>query len=265
MNPDRKAKLHRFYEEVWNEGNIEATGHYFAQDYNEHNPVPGQTSAGLAGAKEAFATYKTAFPDLEFTVEEMVISGDSAVIRWHAVGTNTGPLLSLPATGRKIAVSGMDWFRFEDNHIQEGWHQFDQLGLGQQLGMSASPQAVGVVQAAYAAFGQGDMASMLALFTDDAVFTLPAALPWGGVYQGKAEIVTMFQKLAQHLDFTRFDVTQLLGAGELIVAVGRWEGLTKPGGKVTGTNFLMRWDVRGDKIARFEDFVDAGAVHAAFA
>ena len=55
----------------------------------DHNPTPGQRP-GLEGAKQAFAAYRTAFPDMQFTVDDVIAEGDKVVSRITARGTHTG-------------------------------------------------------------------------------------------------------------------------------------------------------------------------------
>jgi steroid delta-isomerase-like uncharacterized protein len=86
------------------------------------------------GMKEAKG-WRSAFPDLAVNVDLMVAEGDLVAVRWTARGTNTGSGNGIPATGRKVQVSGTAIFRFVDGRIAEEWTSANTLGLLTQLGL----------------------------------------------------------------------------------------------------------------------------------
>lgn len=86
------------------------------------------------GMKEAKG-WRSAFPDLAVDVDLMVAEGDLVAVRWTARGTNTGTGNGIPATGRKVQVSGTAIFRFVDGKIAEEWTSANTLGLLKQLGL----------------------------------------------------------------------------------------------------------------------------------
>ena len=79
--------------------------------------------------------WRSAFPDLTVNVDLMVAEGDLVAVRWTARGTNTGTGNGIPATGRKVEVSGTAIFRFEHGKIAEEWTSANMLGLLRQLGL----------------------------------------------------------------------------------------------------------------------------------
>jgi steroid delta-isomerase-like uncharacterized protein len=76
-----------------------------------------------------------AFPDLTFTVEDMIAAGDKAVARWTAHGTHQGAFMGIPATGKSFKMNGMAIARFAGGKAVEGWGLQDTLGLMQQIGI----------------------------------------------------------------------------------------------------------------------------------
>jgi len=50
--------------------------------------------------------------------------------------------LGLPATGRRAQFTGMVFVRIKEGKLVEGWNNFDQLGMLQQLGIVSLPSAV---------------------------------------------------------------------------------------------------------------------------
>jgi predicted ester cyclase len=86
---------------------------------------------------------RTAFPDVRFEVHELLAEGDVVACRSTMTGTHLGHLGLVPpgldATGRRIEIAHMYFFRFADGRVSDLWHLWDTPGLLRQLG--ASPQA----------------------------------------------------------------------------------------------------------------------------
>ncbi len=76
---DNKALVRRFYEEVWNRGNLAAADDIFAEDYVRHDLRPGHALPGPAGQKKIAADFRAAFPDLRMTVDLIVAEGEMVV------------------------------------------------------------------------------------------------------------------------------------------------------------------------------------------
>jgi predicted ester cyclase len=94
----------------------------------------GKPFKGPAGAKESIGRLREAFPDITFTVEEMIAEGDLVATRWTATGTNDGEFMGHEPTGRQGTIDGMTIQRFENGRIVEGWTQQDALGLLRLIG-----------------------------------------------------------------------------------------------------------------------------------
>lgn len=133
-----KAIIHRAVEEVFSQGKLDVVDELFAVNYISHNAPPG-LAAGTAGIKQLVTLYRTAFPDLHFTIEHMFAEGDKVVDHWTMYGTHQGELLGIPPTNRSIKVKGIEIDRLANGKIVENWVNFDQLGLLQQLGVVPVP------------------------------------------------------------------------------------------------------------------------------
>jgi steroid delta-isomerase-like uncharacterized protein len=129
-----KALIRRFYEEVWNKGNLDAAEEVFAADYVRHDLRPGNPLAGPAGQKKIAADFRAAFPDLHMTIDLMVAEGDFVVSRWTTEGAHTGAWGDVPPTGKRARFSGVNIFRLEHGKVVELWNHRDDLGVMQQLG-----------------------------------------------------------------------------------------------------------------------------------
>ena len=138
MSSDNKALVRRWFEEVWNNGRVEAIDELMGPRCVVHGLGPG-TMDGPAGFKPFHASYRDAFPDVTLTIDDIVGEGSIVAARWSGTGTHRGNGLGLPATDRAIRFTGMTFARVENGKIVEGWNNFDQLGMFQQLGAIAAP------------------------------------------------------------------------------------------------------------------------------
>lgn len=134
MSAENKALVRRFFEEVFNQGNLDLTDEMYDPGYIDHNRPPG-LPPGVAGLKALVGMYRAAFPDVRMKIEDQISEGDKVVTRWTATGTHQGDLMGIPATGKVATVTGIDITRIVGNKIVENWNQFDQMGMMQQLGV----------------------------------------------------------------------------------------------------------------------------------
>lgn len=127
------------YEQEWvdglNRGDVSTADKAFAPDCVIHITGSPERNLGLAGFKQMVAGLLAAFPDLRFTIEDQVVSGDKVTTRWTAEGTNTGPLGEVKPTGKRIRVDGLILDRVVGDRVAERWEQWDQMGMMQQLGL----------------------------------------------------------------------------------------------------------------------------------
>ena len=137
-----KAVLQRFWDEVWDQGNLDVVDEIFHPNFVDHGLAPGLSKQGPEGAKEAVMQFRTAMPDLYLRCDMMIAEGDKVLSLWESGGTQTGPLGSargtIPPTGNKGIVRGMTLNELEDGKIIAAWDNFDILGMLQQLGVIPS-------------------------------------------------------------------------------------------------------------------------------
>jgi steroid delta-isomerase-like uncharacterized protein len=134
MDSDNKAVVRRFYEEVWNRGNVDVAFDVFADDYLRHDLRPTQAPPGGAGQAKVAADFRAAFPDLSFHVDLIVEEDDLVAARWTASGTHSGRWGDVPPSGSKVTFHGVNFFRLRDGKVVELWNHRDDLGLMQQTG-----------------------------------------------------------------------------------------------------------------------------------
>jgi steroid delta-isomerase-like uncharacterized protein len=133
-----KELLRRFYEEVFNQGNLAVVDSLVAPDVVDHD-LPAGMPGGSEGAKLLFAGFRQAFPDLHLTVEDVIVEGNRAVARGTMTGTHRGTFLGVPPTGRRFSIHWIDVYRIEGGLIRETWHLEDFLGMLVQLGAVPAP------------------------------------------------------------------------------------------------------------------------------
>jgi predicted ester cyclase len=139
---ENKALVRRFYEEVWDKGNVEFAREVFHDDYVRHDLRPTQSQPGGAGQAKIASDFRRAFPDLRWRVDLILGEGDLIVGRWTATGTHTGTWGTIEPTGKRAKFSGVNIFRFQDGKVIEIWNHRDDLGLATQIG---SPVYAGAV------------------------------------------------------------------------------------------------------------------------
>jgi steroid delta-isomerase-like uncharacterized protein len=131
------AALTKFSEAV-NTGKFDLFEEAVSPQNVDHDPAPGQVQ-GPEGYRTYFTGLRTAFPDLKVSLEALVADDDSIAFAYTITGTQTGPLLGIPPTGKKIKIRGMQISKFKDGKMVERWGSSDELGLLQQLGVAPLP------------------------------------------------------------------------------------------------------------------------------
>ncbi len=140
MRTTNEAMLRRWFEEIWNQGNIDVADRLLDPEGVLHDAaVSGKQTISLLEFKAQARALRAAVPNIRFDVDVVVDNGAYGAARITVRGTHTGEGLGIPPTGRAFCVSGIVMGRFRDGRIVEGWNCFDMLGLWEQLGMLSRP------------------------------------------------------------------------------------------------------------------------------
>jgi uncharacterized protein YbjT (DUF2867 family) len=115
-----KAVVRRVFEEVIPAGDRDGMRALMAPDFLDHDPLPGQPDGAEAGAYVVDAMHG-AHPDLRFAIDDLVAEGDRVTIRWTLRGTQTGPLLGRPPSGRPVELKAIVIFRLAAGRLAERW------------------------------------------------------------------------------------------------------------------------------------------------
>jgi steroid delta-isomerase-like uncharacterized protein len=124
MVTENKLILRRFFEELFNQGDLTAADEIISVAYRNHNAVPGELP-GREGLKQWVAQMRTAVRDLYLTIEDQIAEGDKVVTRWTATGIQQGGFASLPPTGKPMVLTAIQIHLVVDGQIQESWLTWD--------------------------------------------------------------------------------------------------------------------------------------------
>jgi len=119
----------RYYEDVWDQGDMEAAEELVAPEIVLNGWAPG-----LEGLKEVIVGTRRSFPDLKYTIEDVIQEDDKVVVRFLFQGTHRGVYRDIEPTGIEISYSGIGIWRVENGKLVEHWSNVDLYGLMQQLG-----------------------------------------------------------------------------------------------------------------------------------
>ena len=136
---EAEALLRRIFDEVINEGNIDAADELFTEDYVDHGPM-GELH-GREAFRQAVAQWRDAFPDVHCSVADVFGQGDRVAWLVRTTGTHTGDGLGFPATGKRIDTLSANIGRFRDGKAAEHWSEQGMLPMLMQIGVVPAPGA----------------------------------------------------------------------------------------------------------------------------
>ncbi len=134
LNKAHEQLITRYFEEVWNQGNLDVLDEIISLDYINHTPGMPNPIPGPLGLKPIIAGMRIAFPDLHYVIENMVISDNQVAVHTTMHGTHNGDLFGLSPTHKSVKINQMQIERIVDNQIVEHWRVTDELAMLRQLG-----------------------------------------------------------------------------------------------------------------------------------
>ena len=139
MTADTNKLVMRRFTEFINTASEKLASELIAPDAIFHVPGRSEPMRGPAGYLAIIGMMRGGFPDIQWTLEEMIAEGDKVAARFTMRGTHSGTFLGVPPTGKAIAVQAMNIYRLRDGHFIEEHGQPDMLGLMQQIGAVPTP------------------------------------------------------------------------------------------------------------------------------
>ena len=135
---ENEAMARRWYEDAFNGADLSVLDEILSPDFVYHSG--GLTTQDIDRIKEVtFTSVLTGFPDLEYTIDQVIRQNEFVVLIWHADGTQSGEFLGFPPSGKHVSWTGINVMRFACGRVAEVWAQFNALGRLQQIGAIATP------------------------------------------------------------------------------------------------------------------------------
>jgi len=129
-----KALAQSYFEKLINVHNLEAVDELFDPGIGFHDPaIPGGNISGLGAVRLFFTTFFAAFPDVRFTIEDMLAEDDEVSARFTWRGTHRGKFLGIIPTHKQVTVPGTNIFHIKDGKIVEVRVCMDTLLFVKQL------------------------------------------------------------------------------------------------------------------------------------
>jgi steroid delta-isomerase-like uncharacterized protein len=136
---ENKALARRWFEDLFNAGNLEVADEIIAPDHVNHDPTLPDIPSGPEGQRQIVNLYRGAFTNAHISVEDQLAEGDKVVTRWSSSGTHQGELMGVAPTGNQVTITGVTINRLSDGEIVESWSNYDALGMMQQIGAVPEP------------------------------------------------------------------------------------------------------------------------------
>lgn len=144
MLEQNKAIVRRYLDEVFTKGNLALMDEIGSSNFVSHDPAAGGEIHGLESVRQFVEAMHMFFPDIVFTIEDMLAEGNLVAARWTMRSQHEGEGLGLPATNLPVTVCGASFLRLVDGKIEEEWISLDTLRLANDLGWLTPRSGVNV-------------------------------------------------------------------------------------------------------------------------
>lgn len=131
---EKNKMLMSCFVEFINTASEELSLKLISPDAEFYAPVQTEPLRGPAGYMQIINMMRGGFPDIQWTLMEIIAEDDRIAARFIMRGTHQGTFFGIPATGKQIEVQAMNFYRFSDGKIIGEHGQPDLLGLLKQLG-----------------------------------------------------------------------------------------------------------------------------------
>ena len=141
MSTEENKAIVRRYREAHNTNNMDLLDEVLAPSFAAHEMLPNAPRTP-EGAKMIHQGNLAVFPDLQTRTDALMAEDDKVVERWTMMCHHSGApffIGNLPASGRKVEVSGITTYRIAGGKIVETWANMDFMGVLQQVGLIPAP------------------------------------------------------------------------------------------------------------------------------
>jgi steroid delta-isomerase-like uncharacterized protein len=128
----------KMYKAVWNQVFIDRDINLIdSESFDDQATVVTATGniTGLDSFRDYYNNFLTGFSDAEFTFIDIFGQGDNIVKHWNLKGTHDGEMFGIPATGKKVDLSGTTIVKMKDGKILQEQDFFDNHSFLSQLGL----------------------------------------------------------------------------------------------------------------------------------
>jgi steroid delta-isomerase-like uncharacterized protein len=134
MSNANRHLVQKLFNDLFNRDNLAVADEIIAANHVNHDPATPVFGKGPDGQKQIVTLYRKAFPDLHFTIDQIIDADDFLAVRYTATGTHKAELRGVAPTNKTVKVEGEAIYRISRGKIAESWVYWDALGLMQQLG-----------------------------------------------------------------------------------------------------------------------------------
>jgi steroid delta-isomerase-like uncharacterized protein len=136
MSAQKMEISRNFLEGVWNRRDMSVIDRLIAHDFVQNGPMTDRFSHGPAGLREFVSAFLTGIPDVKCSIDRQENEGDLVRTWVTFTGTQTGQLMTIPPTGKKVAVPVLITDRVYGGQIVETWGEWDPNEMLRQLGVA---------------------------------------------------------------------------------------------------------------------------------
>ncbi|HEX4170780.1 MAG TPA: ester cyclase [Bryobacteraceae bacterium] len=122
--------------QLWNTGNSEIAKKLYSDEAQRTDPNQPESARGSQEIARYVAEVRTGYPDFQLEIKDKVSEANRLVTHWICTGTHKGEFQGIPATGKRIKISGLALARIENGKIAEEHVYFDRLTMMEQLGVA---------------------------------------------------------------------------------------------------------------------------------
>ena len=134
MATENKAIVRRLYDEVWNKRKLDVVAQLISPSHALLDPFVSGSQVGPELYRRRVLELTSSFPDLRFTLDDVIAEKDKVVVSWMISGTHKGEFMNMPPSGKKVSVEGITIHYLRDGKILDSNARWDALGLLRQIG-----------------------------------------------------------------------------------------------------------------------------------
>ena len=242
-------------DEVINKGNLSIIPELYHPNYVDHSAPPGAPHEGSVFDQVAQIPkmFRGAFPDVHFTIEDMIEEGDWVATRVTGRAQHLGrPFMGVPPTGWQVEWSSLGFFRIQDGKIVEHYGQPDLMGLRQQITAKPEPGSLDEARAIVTRYVYEVNMQNYDSFDEFVVPDYVDHDPIPGQQPGREGLKLAYKGFSDAFPDIWFTFEDLIAEGDMVVGRGVIEGTHK--GlflNLPPTNKTIKWT--GTRMFRVRD------------